>query len=217
MRKRHARTSVRPQAPAARHVRSPSSSASPSSPARSCWATRCGPNFDDALHRGQRGHRRRRPQRRDDRRPTTSRSAGRRSTRRSSTRSRPSTASPPSAPSVEGYGQILGKDGERSAATARPRSPATGSRTRSSTRTGWPKAARPAGRTRSSSTAARPKDGDLHVGDTTTVLDARAGHPVDDRRHRHVRRRGRPGRASRYAFFTLDAAAAVSCTGPTAR
>ena len=57
-----------------------------------------------------------------------------------------------------------------SAATVRRPTARTGSTIPTSTRTTSPRAAPPAPPARSSSTAARPTSGDLHVGDTTTVL-----------------------------------------------
>ena len=121
------------------------------------------------VHRRQRRHRRRRPQRRRDRLRRAPRPR-RSSTTSSSTRSPPSTASAPPCPRSRASARSSAPTATASAATVRRRPAPTGSTTPSSTPTASPRAAPRRRPTRSSSTAAPPRNGDLAVGDRTTVL-----------------------------------------------
>ena len=120
------------------------------------------------LHRGQRRHRRGRAARQPRSTRRLRRRARRRSTRRSPTRSRGVDGVAAAEPYVEGYGQILGKDGDALGGNGPPTLGGQLDRRRRA----QPVPPRRGPRARAADEVVinrgAAKDGDLHVGDTTT-------------------------------------------------
>ena len=120
-----------------------------------------------------------------------------------------STASPRSRPQIEGFGQLVGDDGEKLGGNGPPHARRQlDRRPRRSTRTSWSRAGRRSRRRGRDQPRRRRRTATCRSATSTTVAHARAarGH---DRRHRHVRRRGRPRARPRSPRFTLEGAAAA--------
>ena len=183
-----------PQAPAASHVRSPSSSASRSSPGRSCWptpsarrSTTSSPTPTPAPTSIVRSRRTRR-------RASSARRSGAASTVDSSTTVARSTASRRPSPSSG-----LRPDRRRRRRPARRQRPAhdrrrTGSRLRRAQPLTIAEGRAPGGDRRGGDRQRSADDGDLAGRRPHAVSDTRGRIEVDDRRHRHVRDGRRPGR-----------------------
>ena len=160
------------------------------------------------VHRGQRRHRRRRAQRHRDRQRRRRRAAAALDADARRRSSPPSTASPPPCPSIEGFGQIVGADGDPIGGNGPPTiagnwiddpelNPCAARRGPAPPRA-------PTGRGRD-----RPRVGRRRrPRRSATARPCRTPEPVDvdDRRHRHVRRRRQPRPATTYAAFTPTSA-----------